>query len=335
MFRRSYPDDLFAQSQMSFEDHLGELSLRLRRALAGVVLVTVVGVSVDFLGMYLKLPWLGFGFPALRFIAAPAEQEVDAFYRKRYEEATEKWLRTKGAGDRQSLAIGVPGSTGDRVELMVDVEPVELARLVKIGELAAGFRRPLTTLSAQEAMVTYFKVAIALAAIVASPWVFYQMWAFIAAGLYPHERHRIHAILPASVVLFLVGVVLCQFVVMPAVVRAMLEFNEWSGFDPDLRLKEWMGLAILLPVIFGISFQTPLVMAFLTWIGVTTSRTYLRYWRQAIFGLTVFVAAVMPTQDPITWSYLFVPMAALYLVGVGVSRLVEPHPEENPISCDV
>jgi sec-independent protein translocase protein TatC len=184
-------------------------------------------------------------------------------------------------------------------------------------------------------MVTYFKVAIVLALLVASPWVFYQTWAFVAAGLYPHERRGVYAFLPASVGLFLTGVAVCQFLVMPAAVRGMLEFNSWTGYDPDLRLREWMGLAILLPVVFGLSFQTPLVMAFFTRIGVTRARDYLRYWRHAVFGLAVFAAVITPTQDLITWGYLFVPMLALYLVGVGISKLVEPRSQECPVSCDV
>lgn len=323
---------------MSFEDHLEELSLRLRRALAGVVVVAVVGISLDFLGMYLNVSWLGFGFPALRFIVAPAEQEVEAYYRKRYEDVTIKWRSEHRAGsleDRQPLTFGILEPSGNRKELATDVDPVELARLVKIGELVAGFHRPLSALSVQEAMLTYFKVAIVLALIVASPWVVFQVWTFVAAGLYPQERRSVYTVLPVSVGLFLAGVLLCQFLVMPAAIRAMLEFNAWSGFDPDLRLKEWIGLAVLLPVLFGVSFQSPLFMAFLTRIGVTKSRDYLRYWRQAVFGLAVFVSVVMPTQDPITWSYLFVPMVVLYFVGIGVSRLVEQHPEESPTSCDV
>jgi sec-independent protein translocase protein TatC len=160
--------------------------------------------------------------------------------------------------------------------------------------------------------------------VVASPWVFYQLWAFVAAGLYPHEKRYVYALLPASVTLFLTGVLLCQLVVLPSAVRALLTFNDWAGYDPDLRLREWMGFAIALPLVFGVSFQTPVVMAFFTRIGVTTARGYLAYWKHAAFGMAAFAAVITPTQDVITWGYLFVPMFGLYLVGVAVCRMVEP-----------
>ena len=122
---------------------------------------------------------------------------------------------------------------------------------------------------------------------------------------------------------------------MPAAVRAMLDFNEWTGFDPDLRLREWMGLAVTMPVVFGLAFQTPLAMAFFTRIGVMTARGYLQYWRHAVLGLGVFAAVITPTLDLITWGYLFGLMFVLYLVGVGVCRMVEPRPTESPPACNV
>ena len=68
---------------------------------------------------------------------------------------------------------------------------------------------------------------------------------------------------------------LCQFVVLPGAVKALLMFNEWLGFDPDIRLNEWLGLAMILPLVFGISFQTPLVMVFLNRIGMFSAEDYL------------------------------------------------------------
>lgn len=335
-----YPDNIFDHTRMSLGDHLEELAVRMRRALLGVVLVLVGGVTIDFVGMSLKRPEIGFGFPALRFITRPAEQEVDSFFQQRYDRAVGDAIDPDG---RARLGVGLRPTapmtgTTDRVEATADVDPAALARIAKWGELRTGLRRPLTTLSAQEAMVTYFKVAFVLALVIASPWVFYQLWAFVAAGLYPHERRQVYGFLPASVGLFLAGVAVCQFLVMPAAVRGMLEFNDWTGFDPDLRLREWMGLAVLLPVIFGVSFQTPLVMVFFTRIGLTSARGYLNYWRHALFGLGVFAALVTPTQDLITWGYLFVPTFGLYLLGVGLCALIgppSPAPSLEAQACEV
>ena len=81
--------------------------------------------------------------------------------------------------------------------------------------------------------------------------ILYQFWAFVGRRAVPaREEVRVHLFGP-SVVLFLAGVLLCQFVVLPGAVKALLGFNEWLGFDPDIRLNEWLGLAIILPLVFG------------------------------------------------------------------------------------
>lgn len=325
MSARDDSSDPFARTRMSLEDHLGELATRMRLALAGVVLVMLVGIALDMVGKALDRPDVGFAFPVLRLVTAPAETEVDAYFLRRTEEVANRLRADPGmGGPRETLGVGLPDERGERRRVEADVDPVELARIAKLGELRAGLRRPLTTLSVQEAMVVYFKAAFALALVVACPWVFYQFWAFVAAGLYPHERRYAYSLLPPAVGLFLAGVALCQFVVLPSAVRALLEFNAWMGYDPDLRLREWIGFAIVLPLIFGASFQAPLVMVFFTRIGVTTARGYLTYWRHATLAMAVFAAVITPTQDVVTWGYLFVPLFCLYLLGVAACRLVEP-----------
>lgn len=317
-------DDVFVQSRMPLEDHLEELAVRMRRALAGIVLVMVGGIVIDLIGMNTGRAELGFAFPILRMMTEPAEREVEAFYQRRYDEIARRLQSNPSAsGECETLMLGLPDANGNRVRVAADVDPIELALLTKLGELRGQFQRPLRTLSAQEAMVTYFKVAFVAALVIASPWVFYQLWAFVAVGLYPHEKRYVYVVLPASVTLFLAGVLLCEFVVLPSAVRALLAFNDWSGYDPDLRLREWMGFAIVLPLVFGVSFQCPVLMAFLTRIGITTARGYLTYWRHATLAMAVFAALITPTQDVITWAYLFVPMFGLYLVGVAVCSLIE------------
>jgi sec-independent protein translocase protein TatC len=97
-----------------------------------------------------------------------------------------------------------------------------------------------------------------------------------------------------------------------------LKFNEFLGFDPDIRLNEWLGLALILPLVFGLSFQTPLVMVFLNRIGMFSAQDYAAKWRGACFLLAVFAAIITPTPDVITMMYLFVPMFGLYLTGIAV-----------------
>jgi sec-independent protein translocase protein TatC len=210
------------------------------------------------------------------------------------------------------------------ITVTVKVYPGQISTLSEDGVAAVGSRKYLTTLSAQEAFMVYFQVSLLCGAVLASPWIFYQVWAFVSAGLYPHEKRYIHLFLPISVLLFVGGVLLCQFVVLPGAVKALLGFNGWVDLDPDLRLKEWLGFALILPIVFGVSFQAPLVMFFLCRIRLCTHKTFLSYWRAAVFILAVFAAVITPTPDVVTLLYLYVPMLGLYFVGIGVCYLFPP-----------
>ncbi len=230
-----------------------------------------------------------------------------------------------------------PGAP-QKVAMKMEMYPAYITYLNSKGEGLLGNKNYITTLSAQEAFVVYFKVSILCGIILASPFIFYQFWAFVGAGLYPHEKKYVYIFFVPSLVLFLAGVMLCQFWVLPGAVKALLKFNEMLGFDPDIRLHEWLGLAIILPLVFGISFQTPLVMIFLNRIGLFSAGDYLTKWRYACFILAVFAALVTPTPDVVTMMYLFAPMFTLYLIGILFCHLFpgfdpneidEPEPAEE------
>src|SRR5262249_19050968 len=156
------------------------------------------------------------------------------------------------------------------------------------------------------------KVCMLTGLIVASPWVFYQIWSFIAAGLYPHEKKLVNVYLPYSVGLFLAGAFVCQFLVLPRAIAGLLWFNEWLGMDPDLRLNEWLTFAILMPLVFGVSFQTPLVMLFIYTIGLLDIDGFRKGRRIAYFVIALIAAIIMPSPDLLSWTLLVGPMWLLY-----------------------
>src|SRR5262249_23627162 len=145
--------------------------------------------------------------------------------------------------------------------------------------------------------------------------------------------------LPYSVGLFIGGCLLCQFLVMPRAVDAMLAFYKWIDVDPDLRLNEWLSFALLMPLVFGISFHTPLVVVFLDTGGIVTFETHKRTWRYAMFGLAVGTALLCPSTDLVSWLSLFIPTFGLYLVGVLICYLRPPGglaaPEEEEAEVGV
>ena len=232
-------------------------------------------------------------------------------------------------------AFGPPKDpNATELELKLRVYPAHISYLANKGETQLETRQYLTALSAQEGMMVYFKVSLLSGFILACPWIFYHLWSFVAAGLYPHERRVVFRALWPSVVLFLTGVFLCQFLVLPGAVKALLGFNLFIDVDPDIRLNEWLGFAIVLPLVFGISFQTPLVMFVLNRIGIFSWQTYLKRWRHAVMFLALFSAVITPTPDAVTMLYLFVPMFGLYMLGIGICYLFPPARAREEATAD-
>src|SRR5207253_9752631 len=112
---------------------------------------------------------------------------------------------------------------------------VQLTHTIMPAQRLLGPRPSMKTYNVTEAFMVYFKISMAVGLVLSSPWVFWQLWSFIAAGLYPHEMRYVHVYLPLSLSLFLIGVCVCQWIVLPKAVEALLWFNEWLNIEPDLR----------------------------------------------------------------------------------------------------
>ncbi|HYT90955.1 MAG TPA: twin-arginine translocase subunit TatC [Gemmataceae bacterium] len=342
----SSADDYFEPTRMPLGNHLEELRRHLWRAVAGFAAIVSCCFLLDLIG-YLTETNIGVGKPVMDWICQPVEQELQQLYDRRLDQ----FMRTLAASKPREMAV----------EVEVRAVARELAPLlgVKVAEPSVGdermFRpfvgrlppqtwrslveqvgrvlRPprLATMSVTEAMAVYFKVTFVCGIVLASPWVFWQIWSFVAAGLYPHEKRYIHRFLPFSLGLFLGGVALCQWVVMPAAVGALLGFNEWLGLEPDLRLSEWLGFTLLMPLVFGISFQTPLVMLLLERLGVLGVDAYRGKRRIAWFVLAVFAAVITPSVDLYSMVFLWVPLGLLYELGILLCRLGRrPAPPDEP-----
>jgi sec-independent protein translocase protein TatC len=330
------PEDMFADTRMSFGEHIEDLRLHLWRAIIGFL----IGMLLSFF----------VGKPLVQFIAKPVEDQLEVFYDRRVNRVLEDIksnptldkLNQLQAGD-SFIRVSVPteqlkaAARGDVVPevdepgtvpttqlfLRVD-QPLKFAGLQAHAQREVGKRPTLSTLSVQEAFMVFFKVCMVSGLILSSPWVFYQIWAFVAAGLYPSEKRYVHVYLPFSLGLFLCGAAVCQFLVIPKAIEALLWFNEWLGLEPDLRLSEWLGFALMMPLVFGISFQTPLVMLFLGRIGIMTVETYGEFRRIAYMALAIFAAVITPSVDAFSMLFLWVPLCALYELGIFMCKMSPP-----------
>ena len=171
------------------------------------------------------------------------------------------------------------------------------------------------TLNVQEAFMTYLKVAFIAGLLIASPWVFREIWMFVAAGLYPHERKYIYIYLPMSLFLFTGGAVFCFYAVFPFVLKFLLSFNAMLDVNPQIRLSEWINFAVMLPVMFGVSFQLPLVMLFLERISVFEISDYREKRRMAILVIA-FLSMILTPADPMSMLLMMFPLTLLYELGI-------------------
>lgn len=332
------PDDYFAHTRMSFGDHLEELRNHLLRAIVWLL----CGMVIAFC----------FGGTLLAMITNPITRELAVYRAARVERARKDLEANKGelarldtrtnfielripkAALEDALRGRPPGpyawkdATAEPPEGTRTVSPEETISLpVSISSpamLGIEINRQLThlngddqlsTLSIQEPAIVYIKVCLVAGIIFASPLIFWEIWSFVASGLYPHEKRYVHGSLPVAIGLFIGGAVLCQFIVMPLTIKALLAFNAWFDLKPDPRLNEWLSFAIIMPLIFGISFQTPLVMILIERLGVLDLESIRKKRGLVWFVMLLAAALVTPTVD-LTFLMLWVPMGLLFELGL-------------------
>lgn len=172
-------------------------------------------------------------------------------------------------------------------------------------------------LNAQEAFMIYLKAAMLSGIVMASPYVFYQIWIFVAAGLYPHEKSQVFIYLPISMLLFFGGASLAFGFVFKPVLNFLFQFNQGLNAEFDPRIGEWLSFVLILPIGFGISFQLPLVMLLINRLGFASVELYTQQWRMAILIIFI-VAMVLTPADPISMLLMAIPLCGLYVLGIGM-----------------
>ncbi|RIK80298.1 MAG: twin-arginine translocase subunit TatC [Planctomycetota bacterium] len=357
MAKRKYDEDLFESTKMTFGEHLEELRKCFFKGGIGLALGMVIGLifatdvvrfiqtpltgalethyrerSKAKLKEYAKVHLGGEQYAPPDVLARLDEGEylfdmvlcdVDDMRRRldlsapaaptlpdvevdpqRDDEADEAFAERKRQRQYEAIQESLP-----------ELKPVFLWRRV-----ADDSRITLKSLSSEETFMIWLKAGFVVGAMISSPWVFYQVWVFVAAGLYPHERHYVYVFLPFSLALFFSGAALAFFVVFRFVLKFLLGFNASMGIDPDPRISEWLSFVILLPLGFGIAFQLPLVMLFLQRIGIMSIELYLSKWRIAVLVMACLSAVLSPGGDPYSMLFMFIPLVGLYFLGIGLCR---------------
>ncbi len=200
---------------------------------------------------------------------------------------------------------------------------IEISQLVQLQPVLLW--RPiedrLLTFNLLESFMIWLKAGLVAGAMIGSPGIFFHVWQFLAAGLYPHERRYVYWYMPMSLALFFAGISLAFFVVFPLMMAFMLTYNLDMDIDMAPRLNEYMSLALMIPLGFGVAFQLPLVMLALHRFGLVTVELYVKQWRMAVL-IIALLAMVLTPADVYTMLGLFFPMVGLYFFGIFLCKFM-------------
>jgi len=178
----------------------------------------------------------------------------------------------------------------------------------------------LVYIAITEGIFIKFKIALIAGTVIASPIIIWQIWRFIVPALYPHEKKYIYRLVPISILLFVGGVVFAYYTIFPMAIFILIKLA--SEFDPMLTVSKYLSFTLAFLIPFGLIFEFPLVVYFLTKIGVITPNLLIHNRKYAIVISFVLAAVLTPGPDPISQIVMAVPMLVLYEVGILVSRVV-------------
>ena len=306
-------------------------------------------------------------------------------------------------------SIGVAVATVGALAFGQDVLRI-IFRPLWVVQKANGLQPNLQSLAPTDGFAAYLKIAVLTGLIVAMPWVLYQVWRFVAAGLYPKERAFAKWLAVASTGLFAMGVLFLYYIVLPVVLQFFITFNRafevsdltptafqrllltekdeeepvqeetsvlrlpvlkedpketqvgdawvnnttgrlvvrrsdgpWSiplepgtsapGVESQFAVPAYISFVLMLALAFGIAFETPIVVCFLSWSGLVDTATMRKSRRHVILAM-VAASALLTPPDVISQVLLATPMYALFEIGVRIAGVMERRREEATATSD-
>jgi sec-independent protein translocase protein TatC len=190
------------------------------------------------------------------------------------------------------------------------------APLIHIGK-SLVFTHPM------DALNLYLQASLVAGAIIASPFILYQVWLFIAPGLYKKEQRFVIPFMTATVGLFLGGAGFGYFWVLPAAIK-ILVVDFGHNFTSMITIEDYTSFFLSVILGLGISFELPILIFFLALFGIVSPKFLWTNIRYAILAVFIVAAIITPSPDPWTMCIYAIPMLSLYMIGIGVAWWVHP-----------
>jgi sec-independent protein translocase protein TatC len=186
--------------------------------------------------------------------------------------------------------------------------------------LVQPYGAQLKVISPTESVSAYLQIAITCAAAAAIPYILWELWGFIAPALLPKEKMFAFVLVPAAVILFIVGASFAWFLMIPAAIGFL------ANFSPDIFKTEWTSqnyIPFVTSLVFwiGACFELPLIIFFLAKMRIVNARLLLRVWRFAVVAIVIVAAVITPTVDPFNLMLVALPLISLYFLSILVAAI--------------
>ena len=317
--KKQEPDDPL-DTTMSLGDHLEELRARLILAILGLVVGTII--------------CLFFGRRIIQFIEGPYLRVTQKHAAKRMEkiQTASGYLLTAfcdnliRALEKDPNAPPVDPNAVTFVQNIYTNTITELAEdpnyIEVMGDAHYSGSHQLQVLAPADPFVGFMKISLISGLVISSPWVFYQLWMFVAAGLYAHERRYVHIAVPFSTALFVIGALFFLFVVAPISLKFFLGFGDLIGVSSNWTFQKYISFVTMLMLVFGLGFQTPIAIFVLNRTGLVSIES-LKSSRKYVIIVMFGLAAIATPPDVISQVTLALPLYVLFELGILLSWFAE------------
>ncbi|QIW23462.1 twin-arginine translocase subunit TatC [Sulfolobus sp. S-194] len=188
----------------------------------------------------------------------------------------------------------------------------------------------LITLNPFDPLYSSMYVSLLLAIVSAFPLIFREFWAFVAPGLYEHEKRTIRKVLLPATSLFIAGASFAYFIIIPFMMLFVYKLDLSLGVEPTLSLRAYVSTIVTLMIAVGASFEFPLVMTSLTQLGLVKAQTWRQNWRWGVLVSFIIAWIISPgTTGGVIETTIAVTLSSLYFIGVIVSSIIEKRNTKN------
>jgi sec-independent protein translocase protein TatC len=174
-----------------------------------------------------------------------------------------------------------------------------------------------------DALNLAIKTSVVCGAILASPFILYQIWLFISPGMYAHEKRYVWPFMSTTILLFLAGAWFGYRYVLPGAMKVLIQ-DMGHNLNHMITIEDYTGFFLAVILGLGITFELPIVIFFLALFGIVDARFLIKHFRYAVLAIFLIAAIICPTPDPVGMCLFATPMLALYFIGVLVAYFVHP-----------